>query len=574
MSGKKGRFQSLSDAADMLKNAFARPTTQSPQAPPKTRAAPAMRPTEANPLADFEQEMMRRSEAQSQGRKAKKKKKGKAPQNAGPVKAKRKNAGSATALLRFPGAKAHLAELKREQGAKGEAANAAKEPWVDPAVERQVVFARIRKLLGTRSPSTEKRPAKVSAATAAQVSAAIARGAHDFAGSPEPDLENGFIVGFDFGTSSLKLAVRQAYTAGASIAFLTVPEELRSNDHAHLWQTALWFDPATHIFSLFPQPGMEMLEGFKTGIISGAGGQRVLQDIPVTRAEAAAAYIALQIAHFLGWYAQTRPLAAGGDRFLSINIGIPVAAHDDDKAFKTFKHIVCAARELVVFAEALSLDQVRHAHQASGPELPLGWNLIPELTAAIAGYTSEPTSLDGAHVLIDVGASTLDIVAFNHVRRERNAVFSAGVELLGSAALETVLREGISEEDFRGCCDVQFNSVYGDASRYSRGGNGFSKVLRSRDVQLITTGGGCASALHASFIDDKNCPDILGSLPIIRPLPPASSTAGVSDPSRLLLAYGLTRDIPELLELKLPSQVTSIPPLARPTTRDPSKDDV
>lgn len=317
---------------------------------------------------------------------------------------------------------------------------------------------------------------------------------------------------------------------------------------------------------------MAVLEGFKTGIIGGHGGARVHNDLPVTRAEAAIAYIALQMAHFFGWYAETRPLASGGERFLSINIGIPVAAHDDERAFKSFRHIVSAARELVPFAEQLALADVRKTHQSSSGSLPAGWELIPELTAAIAGYTSEPTSLDGAHVLIDVGASTLDIVAFNHVRRERNAVISAGVELLGAAALEAALAENITNEDFRWACDRQFNSVFGDACRPSRGSNGFSPVLRSREVQLITTGGGCASTLHSTFIEDKNDPKILGSLPIMRPEPPASSVTGVADPSRLLLAYGLTRDIPELLELKLPSQVPDIEPRQGATQPYISKD--
>lgn len=169
---------------------------------------------------------------------------------------------------------------------------------------------------------------------------------------------------------------------------------------------------------------------------------------------------------------------------------------------------------------------------------------------------------------------TLDIVAFNHVRRERNAVISAGVELLGAAALEAALADDITEADFRWACDRQFHSVFGDACRPSRGSNGFSPALRSREVQLLTTGGGCASALHNAFIEDKNNPKVLGSLPIMRPEPPASSVTGVSDPSRLLLAYGLTRDIPELLELKLPSQVPDIQPRQGPSQPYISKDDV
>ena len=573
MSNKKRGFQSLSDAADMLKKAFADQGKEAkPAAPePKTATTSAAK-SEANGFADIEQALRRKAKTEERNRK-----KQRAAQNNGQAKAKGKKnrgkAGGIKTILKFPGAKALLRQLKEEeQNAREGDKTPASEPALDPAEAHRKAFKRIREIVGSRSPSIEPRPKAISAHTAQQIEARITRGAADFAAHPEPDLDNGFIVGFDFGTSSLKLAVRQPYKVGPNIGFLSVPDELRSGSHSHLWQTALWFDPESETFSLFPQSGMAVLEGFKTGIIGGHGGARVHNDLPVTRAEAAIAYIALQMAHFFGWYAETRPLASGGERFLSINIGIPVAAHDDERAFKSFRHIVSAARELVPFAEQLALADVRKTHQSSSGSLPAGWELIPELTAAIAGYTSEPTSLDGTHVLIDVGASTLDIVAFNHVRRERNAVISAGVELLGAAALEAALAENITNEDFRWACDRQFNSVFGDACRPSRGSNGFSPVLRSREVQLITTGGGCASTLHSTFIEDKNDPKILGSLPIMRPEPPASSVTGVADPSRLLLAYGLTRDIPELLELKLPSQVPDIEPRQGATQPYISKD--
>lgn len=623
MSGKKRGFQSFDDAAEMLQKAFGAKSHQNPPTPskPQTKAAPPK--AEASPFAEIEQAMLRKADAQkgsqmqnafgensssnlppppkprtkTEPAKAKphadveaaRVRRAEAPKGGQkkkqPVKTKgtakgapQKKSGKGRAtqiVVKIRGAKAILREHKKnEQWTMEGNAKPAEETASDPNAARKEAFQRIREIVGSRSAAIEERPTSVSKATATQIESAIARGGGDFAAAPEPDLDNGFIVGFDFGTSSLKLAVRQPYKAGTNIAFMPVPGELRSGGHDHLWQTALWVDPRTLVFSLFPQPGMEILEGFKTGIIGGHGGQRVRQDLPVTRSEAAIAYIALQIAYFFGWYAKTRPLAAGGDHFLSINIGIPVAAHDDAKSFKTFKHIIWAARELVAYAEHLTLDDVRQAHQSSMPDLPPGWQLIPELTAAIAGYTSEPTSLEGAHVLIDVGASTLDIVAFNHIRQERNAVISAGVELLGSAALDIARSEGIDDEDFRWCCDRQFQSVFGDACRPSRGSNGFSPALRSRDVQLITTGGGCASTLHAAFIEDKNRPQILGTLTSKRPKPPEPSTGSISDPSRLLLAYGLTRDIPELLELKLPSQVPDIKPPQAPTIGFISKDDV
>ncbi|MEA1618626.1 hypothetical protein SOQ14_06825 [Erythrobacter sp. T5W1-R] len=143
-------------------------------------------------------------------------------------------------------------------------------------------------------------------------------------------------------------------------------------------------------------------------------------------------------------------------------------------------------------------------------------------------------------------------------------MISAGVELLGAASFNAALASGASEQDFRHACNAQFNAVFGDACRWSRGGNGFHRDLRSRDVQLITTGGGCATQLHADFINSKNTPEVLGTAAIVQPEPPATCASEACDLSRLLLAYGLTRDVPELLELKLPSQVPSITRPNRP----------
>jgi hypothetical protein len=65
-------------------------------------------------------------------------------------------------------------------------------------------------------------------------------------------------------------------------------------------------------FSLLPGKGKVALEGFKAGILAGGGGKRILPDLAVTRNEAAAAFLALQLAHCLGWYEKTQPL--GGRR--------------------------------------------------------------------------------------------------------------------------------------------------------------------------------------------------------------------------------------------------------------------
>ena len=498
-------------------------------------------------------------------------------QHAGAAKAVKVKKGGkgkpAPTKLKFnsPADRAEYRELVKQQQAEwdrsAEAQRAVPATSRDPDAERRTVFERIRELIGKAPPHVEDRPDEVSKEARRSIRKSIETGAQAYGRASFRDLDNGFIVGFDFGTSSLKLAVRQPYRAGPSLAIMPALDKLRSGGHSYLWQTVLWFNPATETFSLCPDTGCIVLEGFKVGILAGRSGDRVRAELPVTKIEAATAFVTLQLANFFGWYHAKRPLGeAAGDRHLAINMGIPVASQDDEKTYRVFRHILAAAHALLPVAGELSLLRLRQKLAQSGGVLPDGWHLVPELTAAIAGYAALKTAQDGAHILVDVGASTLDIVAFNHIPGEKIAVISASVELLGAACLETAQAAGIDDKAFKAACNHQFDQVFGEAKRYERGGLGFNPLHRKRDVQLVTTGGGCAAPLHAEFLSAMTTPDELGASPAVRPTPPDFAMKGTNDGSRLLLAYGLTRDIPELLDLSLPSQVPTITP--RPPTPD------
>src|SRR3546814_7567829 len=124
------------------------------------------------------------------------------------------------------------------------------------------------------------------------------------------------------------------------------------------WQPSGGLAPKVVRFSLYPLPGAVTLEGFKTGSIGAHGGELVRPDVSITRVEAAAAFLALHFAHFFGWYRQAKPLGpAGADQFMAVNVGIPVAAHDDARSFSIFKRIVAAAVELAPFASRLTRSE-------------------------------------------------------------------------------------------------------------------------------------------------------------------------------------------------------------------------
>lgn len=444
-------------------------------------------------------------------------------------------------------------------------------PPPPPPTTKQLI-ERIRVLFGEAPPPIETRPQRTLPWVRTGVEECIALGSELIRAKPEPD-HSGYIIGCDFGTSSIKLAVRQPYRAGNPTAARPAPNLLQSNRHPYLWQSVIWFSPDSEEFSLLPGKGKVALEGFKAGILAGGGGKRILPDLAVTRNEAAAAFLALQLAHCLGWYEKTQPL--GGDaarNFLAINIGIPVAAQDDTKTYRDFRHIVSAARALMPHATCLTHSKVRECYQASTHDLPAGFDLVPELTAAISGYANEPFARDGAHILIDVGASTLDVVAFNLVNRERVAAFAAEVKLLGAAALEAARSDGFPDDLFRRACIEQYDQVFNYARHPRVAPRNFDATLRRNPVQLMAIGGGCKTAVHKEFIARVH--PTLGDLKLMHPSPPAQMTSIKCDTSRLLLAYGLTSDIPEQLELRRPSEIPLINDQQSAPISFISKDDV
>lgn len=479
-----------------------------------------------------------------------------------PARPQPKPKGPKKIILKAPGLKAaYQAILAAERAA---AAKPPAPPLAKPAVSGKEIFKKVIEAVRDTTPMIEPRALSIAPQGRDAIDSAIAAGAAHLAQDRPPDLDDGFIVGFDFGTSSIKLAVSQPYHADNPTRAMPAPEDLRSFEHPYLWQTALWLDPKDGLFSLYPVADAIALEGFKTGIIGAHGSALVRPDVSVTRVEAAAAFLALHFAHFFGWYRCAQPLGpAGAEQFMAVNIGIPVAAHDDARSFSIFKRIVAAAYALAPFASRLTPELVRQTHARSADQLPQGFYLVPELTAAIAGYAFAPTSQPGSHMLVDVGASTLDIVAFNLVGRERIAVFSAAVELLGAAALDSALACHISAKDFKRACDHEFEEVYGRARSPERARDGFHAAFRRKPVQLLVTGGGCKTKIHDRFIAEMSTEKVLGANAMIAPLPPEALTDMPCDRSRLLLAYGLSRDLPDLPEIRLPSQVPSITPLAR-----------
>src|SRR3546814_1431883 len=115
----------------------------------------------------------------------------------------------------------------------------------EPAIPRDTIFRKVIAAVSNTTPMIEPRPVSITPQNQAMINRAIVDGAAQLAKKLQPDLDDGFIVGFDFGTSSVKLAVSQPYHADNPTKAMPASEGLQSFGHPYLWQTALWLDPKT-----------------------------------------------------------------------------------------------------------------------------------------------------------------------------------------------------------------------------------------------------------------------------------------------------------------------------------------
>jgi hypothetical protein len=426
-----------------------------------------------------------------------------------------------------------------------------------PAVDH--VLSAIRDV---RFSIAESRPQGVGADTQSVIEDRVALGAAVFRNRSEPD-PDGYIVGVDFGTSSTKIAIHQPFAAGNPTAALPVPVELRSEGVEHLWQTAVWFSPERQSFSLFPRQGDALIEGFKAGLIQRQGGQ--VDSAGVPRCLAATAYLAMMFAYTIGFYDQNRPLGSvAAEQFAAFHLGVPVASKDDPLVRPEFLRVAAAAMALAPKADHLTLKDVERAYaEAAGVRRDVdlvGVRLYTELEGVIAGYLATPDRAPGAHMVVDVGASTLDVATFRLFDRDGQScadVYATGVEMLGAQALGWSRVAEVPDSCFQAACAHHAWDQYHHTR--TRRDRGFDRTLSDQPVTFLFVGGGRKTALHEGLFTNKS-KDLYLGVPVRTPAP--RHIAGIdpgADFARLLVAYGLSRDPSEVPVFRLPSEVEDEP---------------
>lgn len=402
-------------------------------------------------------------------------------------------------------------------------------------------------------------PVSISTETSAAVARLVGLGAAILKTNPHPD-PMGYRVGLDFGTSATKV-VLCSDAADVDYAMPT-PPELQVDEEGrlqeHLWRTCVWFDQTTKCFQLTPSPSTQPILGFKTGLIQGDGNRMLHAGI--THNAAATAFLALLIAYIVGADAR-RFEGSGGSirRYSRFHIGVPVPSLEEDPRVEGFHRVVQAAFALAPNATTLRLDDIRAALQrelnTTETEADTPYQLFEELAGVVAGYMLTPERAGGPHIVVDVGAATLDVATFHIPDGEYPLeVYETDVALLGAQALECAIAAAVPEQTFSAACQAHTSSVLSKTFRtknytFLPGKGGPSKPM-------IYVGGGRLTPLHQAvfngyadaYVAPRRSPEVDRWLE--RDL--------MTDPGRLLLAWGLAQDpaVDGIPRIRPPSKVT------------------
>lgn len=240
-------------------------------------------------------------------------------------------------------------------------------------------------------------------------------------------------MGIDFGTCYTKLTLR----AADKVFFVDWDGLRNSNQHYYLPGELSQCGDGSSWLGRHPE-AVETFGGLKIPFLSSSYGGK--QDTA-----ASIAYIAWVMRYARAWLFKHQELLVKNRRLAwEVNIGSPSDPWCSESLKNRYKDSGLRAWKLSQFDGNISLSMAAKLCVEEGltPEM-VGLDdlhVVPEFVAQIAGYVKSPQRQDGLHLLVDVGAGTMDAVVFNIFRKpksniDRFPIFSGEVKPLGTHIL-------------------------------------------------------------------------------------------------------------------------------------------
>lgn len=159
--------------------------------------------------------------------------------------------------------------------------------------------------------------------------------------------------------------------------------------------------------------------------------------VPHERIIDATIFLALIMQYIRGWWFHHHTtLAKQYTPEWMINVGAPTTPWHDSNIRSKYLKVASAAWVLSCLKGPITVDHAKailHRPPPNGPDI----EIVPEFVAQIASYTRSPQRQRDLHLLVDIGAGTVDVVTFNvHKDDETDEdvfpIFCASVSNLGT----------------------------------------------------------------------------------------------------------------------------------------------
>ena len=261
------------------------------------------------------------------------------------------------------------------------------------------------------------------------------------------------VVGVDFGTSSTKVVIQAPRYAG-NPAFAVPFGALTQASLEYLLPTRLFISNEGRC-SLTFLPGASILTDIKLSLMRDPLHTTTSASEPSCEASATAiatAYLALVLRYARCWFIANKEDIFGEFPLVwSFNLGLPAAIDDNVELRKNFTTAGQAAWLVSIRHGPITLDAAQGAIndiKRSGIEVECDFALVPEVIAEVKGYAESRFRSAGLHLLVDVGASTVDVCSFNLRVEEGDAplpIITADIDLLGATRLHLARIDGAKE---------------------------------------------------------------------------------------------------------------------------------
>lgn len=260
--------------------------------------------------------------------------------------------------------------------------------------------------------------------------------------------ERDIIIGLDFGTACTKVIIRDDIIQKT----YAVPfGKLAYEGSPYLIPTRVY---AERDGRLSLESGRTALTDLKIKLLGSAEQIMLSNDesaIEATALDICTGYLALVLNEVVRWFLNTNTDVYRKTYLIwQLNIGMPSRSYDDKHQCELFRVLALAAWRAMAEQGPVTIEGVQGAiensrrdiqkpeHYTDGEMRPEYVEVVPEVIAESVGYARSNLRREGTHLLVDVGAGTLDVAMFMlHAKDDEDhyALLTTEVKQLGAYSL-------------------------------------------------------------------------------------------------------------------------------------------